>query len=168
MPLPNGATFAGYTILRLLGSGETGEVYLAQHPRLPRQDALKVLPLDVSADPEYRARFAREADLAAKLPLQRGRRAEAARALVRLRAWDGWQIISDVLQITLNALQITLNALQIRDSILECLLHLVRAWFVLRAVRDDGTSDEVGALIGVPYRRSLHEADGLCEVGLVR
>jgi serine/threonine protein kinase len=38
-----GETFAGYTILRLLGSGGMGEVYFAQHPRLPRRDALKVL-----------------------------------------------------------------------------------------------------------------------------
>jgi serine/threonine protein kinase len=44
-----------------------GEVYLAEHPRLPRRDALKVLPADVSADPDYRARFEREADLASKL-----------------------------------------------------------------------------------------------------
>ena len=67
MPLANGAKFAEYTVLRLLGSGGMGEVYLAQHPRLPRHDALKVLPLDVSADAEFRDRFAREADLAAKL-----------------------------------------------------------------------------------------------------
>jgi len=39
MPLADGATFAEYTILRLLGSGAMGEVYLAQHPRLPRLDA---------------------------------------------------------------------------------------------------------------------------------
>jgi len=44
-----------------------GEVYLAQHPRLPRQDALKVLAADVSADADYRARFNREADLASTL-----------------------------------------------------------------------------------------------------
>jgi serine/threonine-protein kinase len=44
-----------------------GEVYLAQHPRLPRRDALKVLRADVSADPNYRARFEREADLASTL-----------------------------------------------------------------------------------------------------
>jgi serine/threonine-protein kinase len=44
-----------------------GEVYLAEHPRLPRHNALKVLPVDVSADPDYRARFEREADLASKL-----------------------------------------------------------------------------------------------------
>jgi serine/threonine protein kinase len=67
MPLRAGETFAGYRIVRLLGSGGMGEVYLAEHPRLPRRDALKVLPADVSADPEYRARFEREADLASKL-----------------------------------------------------------------------------------------------------
>jgi serine/threonine-protein kinase len=44
-----------------------GEVYLAQHPRLPRQDALKILPTHVSSDQDYRQRFIREADLAAKL-----------------------------------------------------------------------------------------------------
>lgn len=67
MPLAEGSTFAGYTILRLLGAGGMGEVYLAQHPRLPRRDALKVLPASVSNDPEYRARFEREADIAATL-----------------------------------------------------------------------------------------------------
>ena len=67
MPLAEGETFAGYTILRLLGAGGMGEVYLAQHPRLPRQDALKVLPASVSGDTEYRARFEREADIAATL-----------------------------------------------------------------------------------------------------
>jgi serine/threonine protein kinase len=67
MPFRNGETFAGFRIVRLLGSGGMGEVYLAKHPRLPRHDALKVLPEDVSADPDYRERFLREADLAAAL-----------------------------------------------------------------------------------------------------
>src|SRR5271155_759932 len=67
MPLSRGQKFAGYTIVRLLGSGGMGEVYLAEHPRLPRHDALKVFPADVSADPEFRSRFNREADLAAAL-----------------------------------------------------------------------------------------------------
>jgi serine/threonine-protein kinase len=67
MPLRGGETFAGYSIVRLLGTGGMGEVYLAEHPRLPRRDALKILPVEVSADPEYRARFDREADLASKL-----------------------------------------------------------------------------------------------------
>src|SRR5580693_6994983 len=67
MPLNNGDVFAGYTIVRRLGSGGMGEVYLAQHPRLPRRDALKVLPATLTADREYRQRFSREADIAAEL-----------------------------------------------------------------------------------------------------
>jgi serine/threonine-protein kinase len=67
MALEEGSTFAGYTVIRRLGSGGMGEVYLARHPRLPREDALKVLRADVSADNEYRERFHREADTAAAL-----------------------------------------------------------------------------------------------------
>src|SRR5271156_2961985 len=67
MPLGRGQVFAGYTIVRLLRYGGMGEVYLAEHPRLPRRDALKILPADVSADPDFRGRFNREADLAATL-----------------------------------------------------------------------------------------------------
>jgi serine/threonine-protein kinase len=67
MPLRGGQLFAGYRIVRLLGSGGMGEVYLAEHPRLPRHDAVKVLPVEVSVDGDYRARFAREADSAARL-----------------------------------------------------------------------------------------------------
>jgi serine/threonine-protein kinase len=44
-----------------------GEVYLVEHPRLPRRDALKILGTDVSAGEDYRQRFIREADLAADL-----------------------------------------------------------------------------------------------------
>jgi len=67
MPLADGQCFAEYTILRLLGTGGMGEIYLAQHPRLPRNDALKVLPTTFTEDHEYRERFNREADIAATL-----------------------------------------------------------------------------------------------------
>ncbi len=67
MPLADGETFAGYTILRILGAGGMGEVYLAQHPRLPRRDALKVLGNSVSHDEEYRQRFGQEAEMVATL-----------------------------------------------------------------------------------------------------
>ena len=67
MPLAEGEVFAGYTIVRQLGCGAMGEVYLAQHPRLPRRDALKLLARDVSADECFRERFLREADLASTL-----------------------------------------------------------------------------------------------------
>lgn len=65
--LKEGDVFAGYTILRLLGSGGMGEVYLARHPRLPRRDALKILPAGLTTDNEFRQRFNREAELAARL-----------------------------------------------------------------------------------------------------
>ncbi|OBK24328.1 protein kinase [Mycobacterium asiaticum] len=66
-----GEVFAGYKIVRFLGAGGMGEVYLAEHPRLPRREALKILGGiqggNVSADDAYRQRFIREADLAATL-----------------------------------------------------------------------------------------------------
>jgi serine/threonine protein kinase len=34
MPLSNGELFAGFRIVRLLGSGGMGEVFLAEHPSL--------------------------------------------------------------------------------------------------------------------------------------
>ncbi len=68
MSLEAGTRFAGYTIVRKIGAGGMGEVYLAQHPRLPpRLDVIKVLAEHVSNDPTFRARFTREADLAAQL-----------------------------------------------------------------------------------------------------
>lgn len=67
MLLGEGQDFAGYTIVRRLGSGGMGEVYLAQHPRLPKLVALKLLNPVVSAEPNFRERFLREADLSAKL-----------------------------------------------------------------------------------------------------
>ncbi|BBZ39275.1 serine/threonine-protein kinase [Mycobacterium conspicuum] len=65
--LAEGQVFAGYTIVRRLGAGGMGDVYLAQHPRLPRRDALKILPANLTEDSEFRQRFNREADLAASL-----------------------------------------------------------------------------------------------------
>ena len=67
MALADGQVFAGYTILRILGAGGMGEVYLAQHPRLPRCDALKVLGKAVSHDAEYRQRFNQEAEMVSTL-----------------------------------------------------------------------------------------------------
>ncbi|AEV71583.1 protein kinase family protein [Mycolicibacterium rhodesiae NBB3] len=67
MPLAEGDVFAGYTVVRQLGAGGMGEVYLVQHPRLPRYDALKILPVELTTDREYLERFNREADLVARL-----------------------------------------------------------------------------------------------------
>jgi serine/threonine-protein kinase len=67
MTLESGSEFSGYTILGEIGRGGMGTVYAAQHPRLPRQDALKVLNPDLSGSEDFRQRFIREADIAARL-----------------------------------------------------------------------------------------------------
>ncbi|BBZ38461.1 serine/threonine-protein kinase [Mycobacterium conspicuum] len=67
MALASGATFAGYTVARRLGSGVTGEVYLAQDSRSQRWVALKVLAPQLSSDEEFRQRFATETALVANV-----------------------------------------------------------------------------------------------------
>jgi serine/threonine protein kinase len=62
-----GTVIDGYRVLRTVGSGGMGTVYAADDPRLPRLDALKVLGAELSADADFRARFQREADIAAAL-----------------------------------------------------------------------------------------------------
>ena len=67
MTLRAGEAFADYNIVRQLGSGGMGEVYLVKHPRLPRLEALKILRREISADQGFRERFIREADSIAAL-----------------------------------------------------------------------------------------------------
>jgi serine/threonine protein kinase, bacterial len=67
MALASGANFAGYTVARRLGSGVTGEVYLAQDPRAARWVALKVLSLELSMDSDFRQRFLLETTTTANL-----------------------------------------------------------------------------------------------------
>ena len=56
-----------YRIVRRLGAGGMGEVFLADDTRLRRPVALKVLPAELCGDPELRERFLREARAAAML-----------------------------------------------------------------------------------------------------
>ena len=58
---------AGYRVVRQLGAGGMGQVFLVEHPRLPRQDALKLLDAGVSRNDDFKVRFQREADLLAQL-----------------------------------------------------------------------------------------------------
>ena len=65
--LRNGAKLGPYAIVRAIGSGGMGDVYLATDTRLDRQVALKVLPPEFSEDAERRGRFKREAKTISQL-----------------------------------------------------------------------------------------------------
>ncbi|MCB0940385.1 MAG: serine/threonine protein kinase [Mycobacterium sp.] len=62
-----GTVLAGYRIVRRLGRGGMAGVYLATEVSTSRQVALKVLGPDLAADPAFRRRFVREAELASAL-----------------------------------------------------------------------------------------------------
>ena len=62
-----GTTIGHYRIIRPVGKGGMGEVYLAEDSRLDRQVAIKVLPERLRDNPERLARFRREARAAASL-----------------------------------------------------------------------------------------------------
>jgi serine/threonine protein kinase/Tol biopolymer transport system component len=61
------ATLGHYRIVRPLGAGGMGEVFLADDGKLGRKVALKVLAHALAADPERRGRFEREARAVAAL-----------------------------------------------------------------------------------------------------
>jgi Tol biopolymer transport system component len=59
--LAPGTRLGPYEILATLGAGGMGEVYKARDARLERTVAIKVLPASLAEDPEFKARFHREA-----------------------------------------------------------------------------------------------------------
>jgi serine/threonine protein kinase len=65
--LDTGDRLGDFRILRRLGEGGMGAVYLAQDERLGRNVALKVIALRLAHDPEFRRRFETEARSAAAI-----------------------------------------------------------------------------------------------------
>src|ERR1043166_7425553 len=62
-----GRTLGRYRIVEKLGAGAMGEVYRGHDTTLSRDVAIKVLPSDLTADPDRRTRLAREARVLASL-----------------------------------------------------------------------------------------------------
>src|SRR5262249_18606572 len=56
-PLSRGARLGSFEIVGPLGAGGMGEVYRARDPRLGRDVAIKVLPIEVASDRERLKRF---------------------------------------------------------------------------------------------------------------
>ena len=56
-----------YHVLRKLGEGGMGTVYLAEHVKMGRKSALKVMNPGMNTDPDAIARFNREASNASRL-----------------------------------------------------------------------------------------------------
>jgi serine/threonine-protein kinase len=61
MTLTSGTRLGAFLIEAPIGHGGMGQVYRARDTRLDRTVAIKVLPPQLSADPEFRERFEREA-----------------------------------------------------------------------------------------------------------
>ncbi len=62
-----GQTLGKYRILEPLGRGGMAQVYRAYHPQLDRYVAIKVMRTDLAEEPEFLARFKREAQAVATL-----------------------------------------------------------------------------------------------------
>src|SRR5215813_10866756 len=67
MSLTAGTRLGPYEILAPLGAGGMGEVWRARDPRLGRDVAIKVLPGNLSQDPDRLKRFEQEARAAGAL-----------------------------------------------------------------------------------------------------
>jgi len=65
--LTRGVKVGHYKIIKKIGSGGMGDVYLAKDSKLNRQVALKFLPPQFAFDQQHKARFRREAQAVAKL-----------------------------------------------------------------------------------------------------
>jgi len=67
MSAPAGRTLGSYRLLERIGKGGMGEVYRAQHIKLGREAAVKILPPALAAEADFLKRFEREAASAAAL-----------------------------------------------------------------------------------------------------
>ncbi|MFP6867279.1 MAG: protein kinase [Roseibacillus sp.] len=66
-PAELSALLPGYEVSSLIGCSEMGAVYLARQTKLDRHAAIKILPREFGADPQFRSSFEAEAKAMARL-----------------------------------------------------------------------------------------------------
>ncbi len=173
MALSPGTVVAGYTIEGVLGAGGMGTVYKARNPALPRSDALKVLSEGLSRDEHFRARFLREADLAATLDhpnivtvYTRGE-TEDGQLWIAMQYVDG----SDAEKETRDGRMSPQRAVHIVGEVAKALDYAHRRQLLHRDVKPAnfllGSDDERVFLADFGIARALDDAVNLTQTGMV-
>jgi len=182
---------AQYDIVRLLGRGGMGAVYLAREKALERAVAIKVLPPETATDADTRERFRREARVAAKLthpnivPLHtfgdvegmlyfvmgyvKGESlAERMRREGKLPEEDVRRILAEVADALHYAHKQGVVHRDIKpDNILiddESGRPMLTDFGVAKARASGATLTEVGAVVGTPYYMSPEQASGARDI----
>jgi len=180
-----------YDILRLLGRGGMGAVYLAREKALERAVAIKVLPPETATDADTRERFRREARVAAKLthpnivPLHtfgdvdgmlyfvmgyvKGESlADRLRHEGKLPAEEVRRILAEVADALHYAHKQGVVHRDIKpDNILlneETGRPMLTDFGVAKAKASGATLTEAGAVVGTPYYMSPEQASGVREI----
>ena len=180
-----------YDVVRLLGRGGMGAVYLAREKALERAVAIKVLPPDVATDADSRERFRREARTAARLthpnivPLHtfgdaegmlyfvmgyvKGESlAERMRREGKLPEEEVRRILAEVADALHYAHQQGVVHRDIKpDNILmedETGRPMLTDFGVAKARASGATLTEAGAVVGTPYYMSPEQASGARDI----
>jgi serine/threonine protein kinase/Tfp pilus assembly protein PilF len=121
-------TISHYRILRKLGAGGMGEVYLARDTRLDRKVAIKFLPPEAVADERARKRLLREAQAAAALDHpnicaihEAGE--EAGHAFIVMQYVEGETLAGRIARKPLELQEVLDLAVQVADALAQAHAH---------------------------------------------
>ncbi len=172
----DGETFGPYRIEQLLGRGGMGEVYRAFDQSQKRVVALKLLSPHLAADEDYRARFRRESELAARLreahviPIHRYGEIDG-RLFIDMRLVEGADLAALLEQRGAlppdRAVAIVSQVARALDAAhADGLIHRdVKPSNVLMSDRDDDGDDDFVYLVDFGIARAAEDEGGLTKTG---